>query len=62
MYKHMREQKVVRVEAPSGEGGKGTGFRGLMNTLMQLRKICNHPYIFNEAVRTRHAPHTTRHT
>jgi hypothetical protein len=48
----MREQKIVRVEAPSGEGGKGSGFRGLMNTLMQLRKICNHPYIFNEAVRT----------
>lgn len=45
----MREQKIVRVEAPSGEGGKGSGFRGLMNTLMQLRKICNHPYIFNEA-------------
>jgi SNF2 family DNA or RNA helicase len=59
MYKHMREQKVVRLEAPSGEGGKGTGFRGLMNTLMQLRKICNHPYIFNEAVRTAHD--TTRH-
>src|SRR5690349_8571912 len=22
--------------------------KGLMNTLMQLRKICNHPYLFNE--------------
>lgn len=45
----MREQKVVRLQGP--DEGNGSGFRGLMNTLMQLRKICNHPYLFNEAVR-----------
>lgn len=50
MYKHMRDHKIVRLEG--SEDGKGAGFRGLMNTLMQLRKICNHPYLFNEAVRT----------
>lgn len=25
-----------------------TSQKGLMNTLMQLRKICNHPYLFNQ--------------
>ena len=27
--------------------GKG-GSRALMNTIVQLRKICNHPFMFNE--------------
>ena len=27
--------------------GKG-GTKTLMNTIMQLRKICNHPYIFQQ--------------
>ena len=27
--------------------GKG-GTRALMNTIVQLRKICNHPFMFNE--------------
>lgn len=27
---------------PQGKGGTKT----LMNTIMQLRKICNHPYMF----------------
>jgi ATP-dependent helicase STH1/SNF2 len=24
------------------------GFRGLNNTVMQLKKICNHPFVFEE--------------
>ncbi|OXB52099.1 hypothetical protein ASZ78_012203, partial [Callipepla squamata] len=31
--------------AMTGEKGKG-GTKTLMNTIMQLRKICNHPYMF----------------
>lgn len=30
-----------------GKGGK-TGMRGLSNMLMQLRKLCNHPFVFEE--------------
>jgi ATP-dependent helicase STH1/SNF2 len=29
-------------------GDKRGGVRGLNNTVMQLRKICNHPYVFEE--------------
>ena len=29
----------------SGKQGKG-GVKTLMNTIMQLRKICNHPFMF----------------
>ncbi|KAK5109499.1 hypothetical protein LTR62_006951 [Meristemomyces frigidus] len=28
--------------------GKKTGMRGLSNMLMQLRKLCNHPFVFEE--------------
>ena len=28
-----------------GKQGKG-GSKALMNTIMQLRKLCNHPYMF----------------
>jgi ATP-dependent helicase STH1/SNF2 len=30
-----------------GKGGK-TGARGLSNMIMQLRKLCNHPFVFDE--------------
>ncbi|PQE11414.1 putative SNF2 family ATP-dependent chromatin-remodeling factor snf21 protein [Rutstroemia sp. NJR-2017a BVV2] len=30
-----------------GKGGK-TGARGLSNMMMQLRKLCNHPFVFDE--------------
>jgi SNF2 family DNA or RNA helicase len=29
-------------------GPSSAGTKGLMNTLMQLRKICNHPYLFRD--------------
>jgi ATP-dependent helicase STH1/SNF2 len=32
-----------------GVGEKGrTGIKGLNNTIMQLRKICNHPFVFED--------------
>jgi ATP-dependent helicase STH1/SNF2 len=37
-----------RLIVSDGKGGK-TGMRGLSNMLMQLRKLCNHPFVF-EAV------------
>ncbi|KAL8400278.1 hypothetical protein RB594_000601 [Gaeumannomyces avenae] len=41
MVKH---QKLV---VSDGKGGK-TGARGLSNMIMQLRKLCNHPFVFDE--------------
>ncbi|KAK3715437.1 transcriptional regulator [Vermiconidia calcicola] len=32
----------------SDQNGKKTGMRGLSNMLMQLRKLCNHPFVFEE--------------
>ncbi|ETI22965.1 hypothetical protein G647_04761 [Cladophialophora carrionii CBS 160.54] len=34
-----------RLTVADGKGGK-TSMRGLSNMLMQLRKLCNHPYVF----------------
>ncbi|EXJ75567.1 uncharacterized protein A1O5_00073 [Cladophialophora psammophila CBS 110553] len=34
-----------RLAVADGKGGK-TSMRGLSNMLMQLRKLCNHPYVF----------------
>ncbi|KAI5291524.1 hypothetical protein KEM52_000138, partial [Ascosphaera acerosa] len=34
-----------RLVVSDGKGGK-TGLRGLSNMLMQLRKLCNHPFVF----------------
>lgn len=32
----------------SDASGKKTGMRGLSNMLMQLRKLCNHPFVFDD--------------
>ncbi len=32
----------------SFQNGKGSNPKALMNTIMQLRKICNHPFMFHE--------------
>jgi SNF2 family DNA or RNA helicase len=34
-----------------GAGGKKEGKTRLLNIVMQLRKCCNHPYLFDGAVR-----------
>jgi ATP-dependent helicase STH1/SNF2 len=36
-----------RLVVSDGKGGK-TGMRGLSNMLMQLRKLCNHPFVFEQ--------------
>ena len=45
LYKQMMTDQ--RIMVGDGKGGK-TGIRGLSNMLMQLRKLCNHPYVFPE--------------
>ena len=34
-----------KIAVTDNKGGK-TGMRGLSNMLMQLRKLCNHPFVF----------------
>lgn len=41
LYKQMKEHGTFVVEDPSMGKGKQSGLKGLQNTIMQLRKICN---------------------
>ncbi|KAI9818553.1 MAG: hypothetical protein M1827_000612 [Pycnora praestabilis] len=45
LYKQLVSHNKLLVS--DGKGGK-TGMRGLSNILMQLRKLCNHPFVFDE--------------
>ena len=45
LYKQLCTTNKLMVS--DGKGGK-TGMRGLSNMLMQLRKLCNHPFVFEE--------------
>ncbi|KAB5558326.1 SNF2-family ATP dependent chromatin remodeling factor like protein [Coniochaeta sp. 2T2.1] len=44
LYKQMVSHQKILVN--DGKGGK-TGARGLSNMIMQLRKLCNHPFVFD---------------
>lgn len=46
LYKHMQSKGVLLTDG-SERGGKGKGgSKALMNTIVQLRKLCNHPFMF----------------
>ncbi|CAG8499092.1 1292_t:CDS:10 [Paraglomus occultum] len=45
LYSQMKKHGMLFVS--TGEKGK-TGIKGLNNTIMQLRKICNHPFVFED--------------
>ncbi|ODA79984.1 hypothetical protein RJ55_02942 [Drechmeria coniospora] len=45
LYKQMVTHNKIAVS--DGKGGK-TNARGLSNMIMQLRKLCNHPFVFDE--------------
>ncbi|VDC02001.1 unnamed protein product [Peniophora sp. CBMAI 1063] len=44
LYKQMKKFKMIADGGASGK--KNAGVKGLSNELMQLRKICQHPYLF----------------
>ncbi|KAL5967561.1 ATP-dependent helicase brm [Taenia solium] len=47
LYSYMQSKGVILTDGSERDKkGKG-GTRTLMNTIMQLRKICNHPFMFN---------------
>ncbi|KAL3186507.1 hypothetical protein MRX96_027543 [Rhipicephalus microplus] len=46
LYRHMQTKGVLLTDgSEKDKKGKG-GTKTLMNTIMQLRKICNHPFMF----------------
>lgn len=45
LYKQLVVHNKIMVNDSTG---KKTGMRGLSNMLMQLRKLCNHPFVFEE--------------
>lgn len=46
LYTHMQEKGVMLTTADSMKGQTKGGSKQLMNTIMQLRKLCNHPFMF----------------
>ncbi|CAG8523571.1 6471_t:CDS:2 [Ambispora gerdemannii] len=48
LYVQMKKHGMLFVN--TGEKGQ-TGIKGLNNTIMQLRKICNHPFVYEEVER-----------
>lgn len=56
LYKHMQSKGVLLTDGSErGKGGKG-GAKALMNTIVQLRKLCNHPFMF-QAIEERYCEH-----
>uniref|UniRef100_A0AAQ6A7A7 SWI/SNF related, matrix associated, actin dependent regulator of chromatin, subfamily a, member 2 n=1 Tax=Amphiprion ocellaris TaxID=80972 RepID=A0AAQ6A7A7_AMPOC len=45
LYRHMQKGILLTDGSEKDKKGKG-GAKTLMNTIMQLKKICNHPYMF----------------
>ncbi|CAL8137996.1 unnamed protein product [Orchesella dallaii] len=46
LYRHMQTKGVLLTDgSEKGKTGKGSS-KMLMNTIMQLRKLCNHPFMF----------------
>lgn len=54
LYQQMKRHKVILGDNGGGPGkmAKPMGIRGLQNAIMQLRKICNHPYAFEQVEAT----------
>ncbi|XP_065185679.1 probable global transcription activator SNF2L2 [Sycon ciliatum] len=48
IYRHMQKRGVLLTDgSENNKKGKG-GTRSLQNTIVQLRKICNHPFMFQQ--------------
>ncbi|XP_026849345.1 ATP-dependent helicase brm isoform X2 [Drosophila persimilis] len=60
LYKHMQSKGVLLTDgSEKGKHGKG-GAKALMNTIVQLRKLCNHPFMF-QAIEEKYCDHTGGH-
>ncbi|XP_043229221.1 ATP-dependent helicase brm-like [Amphibalanus amphitrite] len=45
LYRHMQSKGIMLTDGKGSGAGRG-GSKALMNTIMQLRKLCNHPFMF----------------
>ncbi|KAK9462202.1 SNF2 family N-terminal domain-containing protein [Lipomyces oligophaga] len=48
LYEQMLKYNMLFVGTGPHAGGTKSGLKGLSNQIMQLRKICNHPFVFEE--------------
>jgi len=57
LYRHMQSKGVLLTDgSEKGKQGKG-GAKALMNTIVQLRKLCNHPFMFHQ-IEEKYCDHT----
>lgn len=60
LYKHMQSKGVLLTDgSEKGSKGKG-GAKALMNTIVQLRKLCNHPFMF-QVIEEKYCEHIGTH-
>lgn len=62
LYRHMQSKGVLLTdgsEKGSNSKGKG-GSKALMNTIVQLRKLCNHPFMF-QTIEEKYCDHIGGH-
>ena len=55
IYRHMQHKGILLMENGKSDTKKTTA-KTLMNTIMQLRKICNHPFMF-QSIEKAYAEH-----
>merc|ERR1719367_1402443 len=48
LYSHMQEKGIMLQDTSLAKKQGGGGAKALMNTIMQLRKLCNHPFMFQQ--------------
>ncbi|KAI2800904.1 Transcription activator BRG1 [Blomia tropicalis] len=48
LYRHMQSKGVLLTDGSEKDKKGRGGARTLMNSIMQLRKICNHPFMFQQ--------------
>ncbi|PSN30883.1 ATP-dependent helicase brm [Blattella germanica] len=61
LYRHMQSKGVLLTDgSEKGKQGKG-GAKALMNTIVQLRKLCNHPFMFQN-IEEKYCDHVGCHT
>ncbi|EJT98968.1 hypothetical protein DACRYDRAFT_56374 [Dacryopinax primogenitus] len=50
LYNQMKSEGILYSEKTDAKG-RQLGIKGLSNAIMQLRKLCNHPFVFDEVER-----------
>ena len=61
LYDQMRKHNCLFVGDAANNSNKFTGIKGLNNTIMQLRKICNHPFVFPDVENQINPLHLSNH-